>query len=233
MKRFWKAATVEEAEGGFTVALDTRPVRTPAKRPSTVPSRALAEAIAAEWDAQGEEVSPLNMPLTRAVATALDRVMPEMAAVAEQLTAYGGTDLLCYRAPFPPGLIARQSAGWDPWLAWAERELGARLTLAEGVMHVAQDDSAMQAFARAVGSEDGWGLTVLHEFVTLSGSLVLGLAVLRGALAPETAWDLSRIDEQWNIDEWGEDAEAARLAAAKRSDFLQAARFLDLVRTAP
>lgn len=230
MKRFWKAAGVVDAPGGWTVALDGRPVKTPAKRAVTVPTRGLAEGIAAEWDAQEGEVRPLTMPLTRATATALDRVLPEVDAVRAGLAAYGGTDLLCYRAPHPPALAERQAAGWDPWLGWAAAELGAQLVTGVGIMHIAQDDAAITALGHAVVAHDGWTLTALHEFVTLSGSLVLGLAVSRDVLAPEEAWELSRIDEQWNIDEWGEDFDAAELAAAKRADFLQAARFLDLLR---
>ena len=230
MKRFWKSAGIATGEDGFRVELDGRPVRTPAKRACVVPTRALAEGIAAEWDAQTERVDPLSMPLMRAAATALDRVLPEIDAVRANLTGYGGTDLLCYRAPHPPALAARQAEGWQPWLDWARREHGAHLICAEGVIHVAQDDAAVAALGAALADYDGWSLTALHEFVTLSGSLVLGLAVSQGALAPGAAWNLSRIDEQWNIDEWGEDADAARLAASKRSDFLQAARFLDLIR---
>ncbi|MEM7060267.1 MAG: ATP12 family protein [Pseudomonadota bacterium] len=231
MKRFWKETSISEDPDGFTINLDGRPVRTPARHACRVPRRLMAEEIAAEWQAQEEVVSPLSMPMTRVAATCLDRVAPEMDAVRDMITAYGGTDLLCYRATHPAELIARQTAGWDPVLDWAAETVGARLKTGSGVMHIAQPPSAEDALARRVRDADAWTLTGLSELVTISGSLVLGLAVLEQFLEAEAAWELSRIDEQWNIDEWGEDFEAAELAAKRQSDFLQAARVLDILRT--
>jgi len=190
-KRFWKEARAEACEGGFTVRLDGRPVKTPAKVALVVPTLAMAEAIAAEWDAQTGEVKPDTMPVTRAANSAIDKIVPQRAAVVEIVAAYGGSDLLCYRAVGPAELIARQAAGWDPLLDWAADALGVRLAVTTGVMHVEQDAAAL-------------------------------------ARDPETAWSLSRVDEDWQIEEWGEDEEAAELAAVKRADFLQAARFYGL-----
>lgn len=231
MKRFWKDVTVAEEDGAFRVLLDGRPVKTPARKTCQVPVLSIAEEIAEEWDAQEEAVSPLSMPMTRMAATCLDRVAPEMPAVQEMIASYGGTDLLCYRADYPEGLVARQTKGWDPVLVWAADAFGAHLNTGVGVMHIAQPPEAEVALASRVRAVDAWALTGLSELVTISGSLVLGLAVLEDHLDPGKAWDLSRIDEQWNIDEWGEDHDAAALAAKRQADFLQAARVLRLLRS--
>lgn len=230
MKRFWRNVTVEPQAGGFAIRLDDRPVRTPAKAPCLLPARALADAVASEWAAQGNEVHPDAMPLTRAANSAIDRVAPEFDTVAATVAAYGGTDLICYRAPHPEGLAARQSQAWDPLAAWAAEALGARLMLAEGVMHVPQPPRSLARLAAVVRAHDPWELTALHDLVSISGSLVIGLAVSRGRLGAGAAWAASRIDEDWNIAEWGEDAEAAGVAARRRADFLNAARLLELVR---
>jgi len=229
MKRFWTRAEVAAAAGGWTVALDGRPVRTPARAACIVPRRALADAIAAEWAAQEDEVRPLTMPMTRAAATCLDRVVPHLPEVQENVAGYGGTDLLCYRADGPAALVVRQETGWNPVLTWAGEALGAPLATGTGVMHIAQPAGALVALAGHVAALDPWRLTALSEMTTLSGSLVLGLAVGHGRLDAEAAWELSRIDEQWNIEQWGEDAEAAALEAAKRADFLNAARLWALL----
>jgi len=230
MKRFWREVSVEPEDGGFAVRLDGRPLRTPAKAPCLLPTAALAEAVAAEWAAQEGEVKPAAMPLTRAANTAIDRVAREFDAVAGTVAAYGETDLICYRAPHPAGLTARQGEGWDPLVAWAAEALTARLALAEGVMHVAQPPESLSRLAAAVRAHDPWELTALHDLVTISGSLVIGLAVSHGRLDAEAAWPLSRIDEDWNIEEWGEDAEAAEVARRRQADFLNAARLMALLR---
>jgi chaperone required for assembly of F1-ATPase len=230
MKRFWKEVEVTPVPGGFEVRLDGRPLRTPARAPCLMPSRALAEAVAAEWAAQEGEVTPAGMPLTRAANTAIDRVAREAEAVAGVIAAYGETDLLCYRAPHPQGLQRRQAVLWDPLVAWAKADLGVRLVLAEGVMHVAQPAETLERLAVVVRGHGPWELTALHDLVTISGSLVIGLAVSRGRLAPEEGWAASRIDEDWNIAEWGEDAEAAAAAEQRRQAFLEAARMMALLR---
>lgn len=229
MKRFWKAARVEQVEGGWLVRLDDRPVRTPARRLCVVPVAGMADGVAAEWDAQGERIDPLSMPLTRAASTCLDRVMPELDAVRRSVAGYGGTDLLCYRAPEPAELAERQARGWDPLLEWAAEALGARLAVGEGVMHIAQPPEAVEGLASEVRALDAWELTALSELTTLSGSLVLALAACHGRLEPAEAWRLSRIDEQWNIEQWGEDAEAARQTERREADFMAAAELLRLL----
>lgn len=229
MKRFWKAARVEQVEGGWLVRLDDRPVRTPARRLCVVPVAGMAEGVAAEWNAQEERIDPLSMPLTRAASTCLDRVMPELDAVRRSVAGYGGTDLLCYRAPEPAELAGRQARGWDPLLDWAAEAFGARLVVGEGVMHVAQPPEAVERLGQEVRALDPWELTALSELTTLSGSLVLALAVCHGRLEAGEAWRLSRIDEQWNIEQWGEDAEAARQTERREADFIAAADLLRLL----
>ena len=230
MKRFWREVTVEEADGGFGFRLDSRPVRTPAKAPCLLPTRALAEAVAAEWAVVEGEVDPAAMPLTRAANSAIDRVIPEREAVAALVAAYGEADLICYRAPHPEGLARRQGDAWDPLLAWVDEALGARLVSVEGVVHVAQPPDSLARLGSAVRAHGPWELTALHDLVSISGSLVIGLAVSRGRLDAATAWPLSRIDEDWQIEEWGADDEAAAVAKRRQADFANAARLLELVR---
>ncbi len=230
MKRFWHEVRIEPAEGGHALRLDHRPVNTPAGAPCVLPTRPLAEAVAEEWRAQGDEVNPREMRLTRAANAAIDRVMPDPAAVAGEIAAFGTADLICYRAPHPQGLKRREAEAWDPLVAWSGETLGAHLILVEGVMHVAQPAESLDRLERAVRAHGPWELTALHELVTLAGSLVIGLAVSHGRLAPEAAWQTSRIDEAWNIELWGEDAEAGETAERRRRDFLSAARLLELLR---
>jgi chaperone required for assembly of F1-ATPase len=223
-RRFWREAAAARRDGAWAVELDGRPVRTPGGAPFLAPTHALAEAAAAEWDAQGERPDPRAMPLTRAVNTALDRVGPQHAAVAETVAAYAGTDLLCYRAPHPDALIARQAEAWDPVLHWAETRWSVAFVRVEGVMHAPQPAATLAAFAEEVARRDAFALVALHDLTALSGSLLLGLAVSEGELAAEDAWARSRIDEDFQTEQWGEDAEAAAVAAAKRGEFLAAAR---------
>jgi chaperone required for assembly of F1-ATPase len=230
MKRFWSEVSVEAGAGGFAILLDRRPLRTPAKVPCVLPTRALAEAVAAEWAAVEGVVDPTAMALTRAANSAIDRVIPEREAVAALIAAYGEADLICYRAPHPEGLARRQGEAWDPLLAWVDEALGAPLVSVEGVVHVAQPHDSLARLGAAVRAHGPWELTALHDLVSISGSLVIGLAVSHGRLDAATAWPLSRIDEDWQIEEWGEDEEAAALAERRRLDFANAARLLELVR---
>ncbi len=229
-KRFWKEATVSEGADGFGVALDGRVVKTPGKAMLALPTRALAEVIAAEWDAQQGQIDPRQMPMTRAANTAIDKVAPQHSEVVALLAEYGGTDLLCYRAATPEALRVRQDAAWQPWLDWAEAALAARLVVTEGVTPVPQAAESTARLAAAVAAMDPFALTALHDLVAISGSLVLGLAVAEGRLTADAAWNISRIDEDWQIAQWGEDEEAAAHAARKRAAICDAERFLNLVR---
>ncbi len=230
LKRFWAEATAAPVPGGFAIHLDGRPVITPAKSLLVVPSPTLAKAIAAEWDAQQGKVDPESMPLTRAANSALDKVMPQFAAVAEMIAAYGDSDLLCYRADSPASLVARQAEDWDPLLAWAASDLGAPLTPVSGVMHRPQLPESLSALRGHVEAQDPFALTALHDLVALSGSLVIGLAALREAFKPDDLWLCSRIDERWQAEVWGADDEAAATEAKKRAAFFQALTFHQLAR---
>lgn len=230
LKRFWKAAEVQPLEGGFTVTLDGRPVRTPGKTLLTTPSRAMAEAVAREWATQEERVDPGTMPVTRSVNSAHDKVMVRHAEVADFLTDYGASDLLCYRAEGPEGLTRRQSEVWDPLLDWAEVTLGARLVTAFGVMPVDQPPVAVARLRGQVHAMDAFQLAGFHELVTLSGSLVLAFAVIHGRLGVADAWSASRIDEDWQEAAWGVDAEAAARDRLRREAFAHGARFYRLAR---
>ncbi len=229
-KRFWNAAEVVEAGGGFGVRLDGRAVRTPAKAELVVPTQTLAREIAAEWDAQEGEIVPATMPLTRATNAAIDRVAREQAAVAAMLAEYGSSDLLCYRAESPAELVARQAEAWDPLLDWAESVFSARLRTTSGVMHVTQDAAALERLHAEVRLLDIWALTAFHDLVCLSGSLVVGLAALRDQAPLEALWRASRIDESWQQEQWGSDEEAEAVARKKECDFFNAKRFHDLSR---
>lgn len=229
MKRFYKEASASETAGGWTVALDGKPIRTPAKAPFVAPSRALAEAAAAEWNAQEERVNPATMPISRAINTAIDRTGPEHDAVVEIVAAYGGTDLISYRAEGPEELRARQARAWDPLVDWAAETYGARLVVTAGVMHALQPEEGQRRLFAAVAAHDAFRLTALYDLTALSGSLVIALAVAGGRLDPAEAWRLSRIDESWQQEFWGVDAEAEATAARKAGDFAAAARFLSLL----
>jgi len=228
-KRFWKEATVGEVSGGYGVLLDGRPVRTPAKAPLIVPTREMAAAIAAEWDAQEGKIDPLSMPVTRGANAAIDKVSAQHAEVVTMLADYGDADLICYRATFPEELIARQAAAWDPLILWAKTDLGAALVPIQGVIHRPQDPDALRCLHDQVAKLDAFALAAFHDLVSLSGSLIIGFAVLHNSKTAEELWSLSRIDEAWQQEQWGEDDEALETAAIKKSAFLQAKVFLTLL----
>ncbi|MEL7257000.1 MAG: ATP12 family protein [Pseudomonadota bacterium] len=227
-KRFWKSARLAPSGSGYGIQLDGRPVKTPAKSELVVPSEALAQAIALEWEAQGEVVNPLSMPMTRSANAAIDKVTVQHAEVAELVAAYGDTDLLCYRADGPDSLVTRQTETWDPLLDWACERFGARLEPVSGVMHRPQNPEALAILTHNVQEMDAFTLTAFHELVGLSGSLVIGFATLYDYAEPATLWSWSRIDETWQAEQWGVDDEAQELAEHKLGEFEHAKRFHDL-----
>ena len=229
-KRFWTRADVVARDGGFAVDLDGRTVKTPYKTPLILPTRGLAEAVAAEWQAQTDRVDPATMPATRAANSALDKVTPQRGAVAEMLASYGENDLLCYRAEGPAELVALQAESWDPWLAWSGQALDAPLRVTTGIMPIEQPQASLDRLRAEVETLGAWELTGFHDLVQLSGSLVLALAVARNKIDADAAWDLSRVDERFQISQWGEDEEAAEVAAIKGQAMRDAARFLTLSR---
>lgn len=227
-KRFWTAATVADHAEGFTVRLDDRPVRTPAKSDLVIPSRALARSIATEWNAQDGEIRPQDMPMTRAANAAIDKVRPQHAEVASLIAAYGDADLICYRADAPDSLVSRQLQAWDPLLDWINQRFDIRLQTVTGVMHVPQDGADLAKLSAAVHAMDEYTLTAFHDLVGLSGSLAIGFAALERWRSAEELWRLSRIDELWQQELWGEDEEANATAAFKEGEFTEAMRFYEL-----
>lgn len=231
LKRFYKSAQAGEAENGFALLLDGRPTRTPAKAKLIVPTRTLAQAVAAEWQAQGETIQPATMPLTRLANSALDGVAQTMAATVEEIAGFAGADLVCYRALEPEALAARQAAAFDPLLAFAQAALGVRFLLAGGIMHVPQPEASLKAVRAAVEAhDDPFALTALHGLTSLSGSVLIALAVAREAMTVEAAWAAAHVDEDYQIEKWGADEEATARRAARAREFAAAAFTLEALR---
>ncbi|MDN3279119.1 ATP12 family protein [Frankia sp. RB7] len=227
-KRFYKEVGAAEAEGGFAITLDGKPIRTPSGRQVVIPARALADAVAAEWAAQGEAIDPVTMPLTRIANSVVEGVVDRVALVTDDLAKYIETDLLFYRAGHPEGLVACEAAHWDPVLFWAAEALGAHFILSEGVMHVKQPDEALRA-ARAALPGDAWSVAALHVVTTLTGSALLALALAHGARDAGQVWAAAHVDEDWNIDQWGVDEEAVARRATRLRDFEAAVAVLTAV----
>jgi chaperone required for assembly of F1-ATPase len=224
-KRFYASAGVAEGKNGFLVTLDGKPIKTPSGHQVVAPARSIADAIAAEWNAQGDTINPLTMPLTRFANSVVEGVTGKVDAVADDIAKYLGSDLLFYRAGHPEALVAREAAHWDPILFWAADTLGAHFILAEGLVHVRQPDSAVTA-ARAALPSDAWSIAALHVVTTLTGSALLALALLRGVLDQDQVWAAAHVDEDWNIEKWGVDEEVAARRAARLVDFKAAASIL-------
>jgi chaperone required for assembly of F1-ATPase len=231
-KRFYETVTVAETPEGFAVLLDGKGVRTPARRPLALPARALADALAAEWQAQTEMIDPARMPLTRLANAIIDGVSDAPGPVAEEIAKYLGSDLLFYRADQPAGLVARQAKHWDPVLAWAHEVLGARFILAEGVMFVAQPENALAA-ARSTIPADPWKLGAANVITTLTGSALLALAVLHGRMSGDEAWAAAHVDEDWQADQWGHDALARERRAFREADMRAASLVLASLANVP
>ena len=227
-KRFWSDVTVDLRGEDYVILLDKRLVKTPAKATLAVPSQAMAEAIAAEWEAQGEKIDPRTMPTTRSANAALDKVTPQRAEVAQLIAAYGEDDLLCYRAPSPEELLTRQKQAWDPLLAWAAQAFDAPLRTTEGVMHVEQPANSVINLTAGVTAQTSFQLAALHDLVSMSGSLVIGLAAQAGAFEIDDLWTRSRLDELWQIEHWGQDDDSDATAALKQAAFFHADRFYKL-----
>jgi chaperone required for assembly of F1-ATPase len=228
-RRFYKSVSVRPEGEGFAVFLDERQLKTPAKRPLVLPTAALAEAIAEEWAGQGDAIKPLTMPLTRLTYTALDRLAEDPSKAIDEAAAYGGTDLVCYRASHPAPLVRRQAEGWQPLLEWLSRRYDVALAVTSGIMAIRQSDEALVRLKAVVAARDPLRLAALHALTTASGSLVIALAVAEGEIDAGQAFDLSHIDETVQAEQWGEDAEAAAAREAVRQDILASGRFLALL----
>jgi chaperone required for assembly of F1-ATPase len=230
-RRTYKQAKAEPSEKGYAVSLDDKPLRTPAGALLESPTQALAEAIATEWQDQGDKVDPRTMPLTRLLSTALDRIPPERDAVVQSISAYAGTDLLCYRASSPADLVSRQEAVWQKLLDWASGEVGAALIVTRGIVPVTQPQSALDSYRKAVDQFSHLELAALGSVTPAAGSLVIGLALLSGWLDAQSAFDAAELDATFQIERWGEDAEAAERRQRLLRDFQDVERFVRLLKT--
>ena len=224
-RRHYREVRLDDDGNGYRVCLDDKPVWTPKRDILVAPTQALGQAIAAEWDAQREVIDPATMPLTRLANAIIDGVAEQPEAVAAEIGKYLGTDLLFYRAASPKELLARQARHWDPVLAWAREALGAEFRLGEGIVHVAQPEAALAAMRAAIPG-DAWRLGALHVATTLTGSALIALALARGALAADAAWQAAHVDEDWNMEQWGRDEMALERRAYRFAEFLAAATVL-------
>ncbi len=225
-KRFYKEATAVPAGNGFAIHLDGRPVKTPGKTTLSLPNEAIAKAVAAEWNAQEKVINPAAMPLTRIANSAQEGVAARFAEVADEITRFCGTDALCYRAADPETLVERQTELWDPVLRWAESCLEGQFVLIAGIIHREQPEALLAAFRAQLERFTPLQLAALHTATSLAGSAVLALAVAEGHLSADEAWSAAHVEEDFNIERWGSDAEAAQIRAYKRTEFDAAALIL-------
>ena len=229
MKRFWKEVTVEPEGDGWTIELDERPVKTPARAALVVPTSVLADRIADEWREVADTIDPREMPLTGLANAAIDRVAPDRHAFAQGLARYAEADLLCYRAEGPRALVALQQQQWDGLLDWARRRYDVDFVVTAGIVHVAQPPATISRLSHAVAAFDPFQLAGLSPLVTVGSSVITALAVVEKAISADAAWAAVTVDECWQLDQWGADAEAEAVLENRRSDFLSGARFLDLL----
>lgn len=229
MKRFWKTAAAVATDGGFAITLDGRRVKTPAKVDLILPTETLAGAVAAEWNGVGEIINPRAMPLTGLANAAIDRIAPDKEQFASGIARYGEGDLTCYRADGPEALVQWQREAWDALLEWARRRYDVDFALCTGVMHIDQPADTVRKLSHEVMSLDAFRLAGLSQLVTIGGSLVAALAVQEEMMPAEAAWEAVSLDDRWQLEQWGDDAEARAALDARRGDFLAAARFLTLL----
>jgi chaperone required for assembly of F1-ATPase len=230
VRRFYRKAEPVQRAGGHGITVDGKPIKTPGKRDLVVPNEALAAGIAEEWNAQEGEVRAVTMPLTRLATTTVDRVATQRDAIIRQTANYAATDLVCYRAAHPPALAARQQAVWQPLIDWAVLRYDAPLSVTTGVIPTKQSAASLRAFAAAVAEQHDFALTALHVATAACGSLVIGLALIEGRLDAEGAFAASQLDESFQIEAWGEDAEQAERRRALAADIEAATRFISLLR---
>jgi chaperone required for assembly of F1-ATPase len=224
-RRFYKNATATEENG---VALDGRPLKTPMKHALIVPTRALAEAIAAEWQAQGEKIEPETMYLTKLANTAIDRVPLHRAAIEQELIDYAGSDLVCYRAEAPADLVKRQALHWDPVLKWVLKEVAADFVVTSGVVHRQQKEETLEGFRSRLRALTPFKTTSLHTLTTLTGSALTALMLIEQAIDADQAWAAAHVDEDYQIEHWGWDHDAKLRRDRRHEEFLAAIRFAEL-----
>ncbi len=226
-KRFYERALAEPGPDGFVLTLDGRPARTPGKAPLVLPSLALADAVAAEWQAQAAAIDPATMPLTRLANTAIDGVAPRADAVRDDIARYAASDLVAYRAGDPERLVAAQAEAWDPVLDWARAALGARFILSQGVMFVEQPETSLARVRERLEAERSpFRLASLHVMTTLTGSILIALMQASGALGADAAWQAAHVDELFQEGRWGTDEDALERRARREAEFAAAARML-------
>ena len=229
MKRFWEAAVAIATEDGYAIALDGRRVKTPAKADLILPTEEMANAVAAEWNSVGDTIDPREMPLTGLANAAIDRIAPDKAQFAKGVALYSESDLTCYRAEGPDALVQWQQEAWDVLLEWARRRYDVDFAICTGVMHVEQPADTVRKLSHEVMALDAFYLAGLSQMVTIGGSLVAALAVNEEMMPADAVWEAVSLDDRWQLEEWGEDAEARAALDARRRDFLAAARFLELL----
>jgi chaperone required for assembly of F1-ATPase len=229
VKRFWKEVVVEIEGDGWTITLDGRAVKTPARASLVLPTQALAEAVSGEWRSVEGEIQPCEMPLSGLANAAIDRVAPERQAFAQGLARYAEADLACYRAEGPRELVTRQEQQWDALLGWARRRYDVDFVTTSGLMHVDQPTATVERLSHAVAALDAFHLAGLSPLATIGGSLIAALAVLEKTIAPEQAWEAVSVDERWQLEQWGSDPEAEKALENRRRDFVAAAKFLELL----
>lgn len=227
-RRFYKQVSVAGAEAPFTITLDDRPLRTPLKRPLDLPTKLLADAVAAEWEAQERKIEPHNMPFTKLANTALDRVATHRDRIIGEIVDFAGSDLVCYRAANPPDLVERQARTWQPVLDWAREAFAGEFQATEGVVHIAQPSASLTALRDYLSAKSPWTLTALHNMTTLTGSALISTMACERGLLPAEAWLAAHVDEDWQIEQWGWDEEARHRRAFRKREFDICLRFCEL-----
>ena len=227
-KRFWKNVHVVSSEAGYFIKLDDKILKTPAKKQMMLPTEALAKKVASEWDEQVEEIHPTTMPFTKSANAALDKVSEQFEEVSSLISEYGDTDLLYYRADSPPELQKRQKTGWDPIVKWAENTFKVQINCGTGIVYIPQNEKLFSETRKKINNLSIFELTALYDMVSITGSLILGLAIINGRLSAEEAYQLSRIDEQWQLEQWGEDEEAQVASNLKNIAILHSEEFFAL-----
>ena len=227
-KRFWKKVDVVSLEKGFCIKLDAKILKTPAKKEMLLPTNALAKKIAAEWDRQVDEIDPNSMPFTKSANAALDKVIEQFEEVNSLVGDYGDTDLLYYRADSPAELKIRQESSWDPIIDWAEKNFEVKINCGTGILYIPQERELIYKLSKEISVLSSFQLTGLYDIVSITGSLILGLATINGRLSAEEAFNLSRIDELWQIDQWGVDEEAQAVSDLKYDSIMHAQEFFTL-----
>ncbi|WP_321390003.1 ATP12 family chaperone protein [Emcibacter sp.] len=230
MKRFYKNVDLGEQDGGYVILLDGRAVKTPERRLVMAPNQDLADSLAQEWRDQGEDVLPRTMPMNKYLCTAIDRVATQRESLIEELVGYGGSDQICYRAEHPADLVSRQQEVWDPIVKWMGKEMGIFLKTTSGIIHVEQERAEMDKLRRLLAVLNEFEIAALHNMTTLTGSVSIGMALLHDRIDLDRAWAASQLDEEYQIEQWGQDKEAEERRANMREELGHAARFLSLVR---